>query len=126
MPHTNKELFDYKSYIQLIKAEKDPDVLEYIEDTIKVCCNYVKAVDMMETQIVTARMRMDQEKYQTFIQNIDTHRRALHNDAIESTSFLNRIAERNGIEKIFKGNKENRYEVADFCLQVVTEIFNNR
>lgn len=124
--HSNKHLFDYNSYVQLIKVEKDQDVLEYIEDTIKVCCDYVKAVDMMETQIITARMRMEQDRYQQFIVNIDQHRRALHNDAISSVQFLNRVAKNNNIGVIFKGSNEDRYQVADFCLEVVQTIFRNR
>ncbi len=124
--HGNKKVFGHESYLQLIKTEKDSDVLEYIENTIKTCCDYVKAVDMMETQLITARMRMEQDEYQEFIQRIDTHRRALHNDAIASVSFLNRCAESNGLQKIFLGNKEDRYEVADFCLQIVQTIFKNR
>lgn len=124
--HYSTTRLNAENYFQLIKAEKDPDVLEYIENTVKNCCRYVEAVDMMETQLITARMRMEQDKYQEFIMNIDTNRRRLHNDAIASVNALNRIANANGIGNIFTGNNADRYEVADFCLDIVVAIFKNR
>lgn len=123
---SGKNFLNKKAYFQLLTAEKDPEVLEYIESTVKTCCDYVQRVDMMETQLITARMRMDQDRYQELIVNIDAQRRRAHNDAIASTGFLNRVAKANGLEDIFLGNKEDRYQVADFCLELVTAIFQNR
>lgn len=125
--HINgKTFFNAPVYFQLLKAEKDPEILEYIEGTVKTCCDYVRRVDMMETQLITARMRMDQDRYQELIINIDAQRRRAHNDAIASTGFLNRVANANGLGNVFLGDKEDRYQVADFCLELVTAIFENR
>lgn len=123
---TNKSFLNSNAYFQLLKAEKDPDVLEYIEDTVKTCTDYVQRVDMMETQMITARMRMDQDQYQEFIVNIDAQRRRCHNDAISSMGFLNRVAAANGLEPVFLGDQADRYQVADFCLELTVAIFNNR
>ena len=38
----------------------------------------------------------------------------------------NRLAKFYGLPKIFLGNINDRYEVADFCLDVVTQVFEAR
>ena len=125
--HINgKKFLNETAYFQLLKQEKDPDVLEYIESTVKTCTDYVQRVDIMETQLITARMRMDQEQYQEYIVNIDAQRRRCHDDAIQSMGFLNRAAMANGIEPVFVGNQKDRYQVADFCLELTIAIFQNR
>lgn len=125
--HINgKKFLNSGSYFQLLKLEKDPDVLEYIEDTVKTCTDYVQRVDMMETQLITARFRMDQERYQSFIVDIDAQRRRCHNDAISSMGFLNRTAQSHGLDPIFTGDQKDRYQVADFCLELTNAIFENR
>ena len=121
-----KTFLNKEAYFQLLSTEKDSEILEYIEDTVKTCTDYVQRVDMMETQLITARMRMDQDRYQEFIMNIDAQRRRCHNDAIASMGFLNRIAKANGIDQIFLGSQEDRYEVADFCLELTVAIFKER
>lgn len=121
-----KRFLNEGAYFQLLKKEKDPDVLEYIENTVQTCTDYVQRVDMMETQLITARTRMDQDQYQQFIMNIDTQRRRCHDDAIASMGFLNRVAKANGLEPIFNGNQADRYQVADFCLELTVTIFQNR
>ena len=39
---------------------------------------------------------------------------------------LNRFALMKGLEPIFVGDIDNRYEVADFCCAIVKEYFDNR
>ena len=49
-----------------------------------------------------------------------------HEAAIENVCLVNRVAELYGAGPLFTGDDQNRPEVADFALDVVVQIFQNR
>ena len=119
--------FDYNSFQHLFEeAKRSPEDLELIVDVVKSCNKYVSTVDTMEMRIKVAQFRCDTAEFQEIVRDLDTQRRAAHEDAIACTNMLNRIAVLYNIAPIFTGDISNRYEVADFTLEVTTKIFENR
>ncbi|WP_243417281.1 hypothetical protein [Pseudoflavonifractor phocaeensis] len=45
---------------------------------------------------------------------------------IASCAVINRVADRIGARHLYTGNLENRYEVAEFCMAIVDEMFRGR
>ena len=56
----------------------------------------------------------------------DRTRHDAHETAIANVRLVNRLAELYGVGPLFTGNDQNRIEVADFALDVVVQIFQNR
>ena len=129
---TNKHLFNYEQYDRMVAnmtvraktgdadAEMDIDDVKKIMDSFY---NYVNTVDQTETRIHIAYARMEGLELRDAIMLYDTSRRRAHECAIASVRALNRYAHFYDAERIFLGNDKDRYEVADFCLQVTVEMF---
>lgn len=62
----------------------------------------------------------------TRIEKLDHNRKAHHERAIIGVKRLNRFAEMEGVKKIFTGDVEDRYAIADFCRDVTVEMFDDR
>ena len=88
--------------------------------------NYVTTVDMGETRILIAYARYDGEELRDTVEAVDNSRRIAHEAAISSVNIINQIATMNGVGNIFLGNPESRECVADFCLDVTVQLFQNR
>ena len=56
----------------------------------------------------------------------DRTRHDAHEAAIANVRLVNRLAELYSVGPLFTGNDQNRLEVADFALDVVVQIFQNR
>ena len=129
---TNKHLFSYEQYNRMIanmtmKAKAgDADAEMDIDDVKKIMdsfYNYVNTVDQTETRIHIAYARLEGPELRDAIMLYDTSRRRAHECVIASVRALNRYARFYETEKIFLGNDKDRYEVADFCLQVTVKMF---
>ena len=129
---TNKHLFSYEQYNRMIanmtmKAKAgDADAEMDIDDVKKIMdsfYNYVNTVDQTETRIHIAYARLEGPELRDAIMLYDTSRRRAHECVIASARALNRYARFYGAEKIYLGNDKDRYEVADFCLQVTVKMF---
>ena len=127
--------FNYNSYEALIETvgkESKADTkmgemkAKFVNDCFEGLNEYVKAVDMGETQIKLAYARLDGEELRDTVERIDRTRRFAHEAAISKTSGLNRMCAMSGIDPIFNGNTEDRYQVADFAMEVVQTLFANR
>lgn len=129
--YTGKSLFNLSEYnrlFQTISSSKDEfakDDLDTIDDALTQCRRYVEVVDTTEQQIKLAYVRFDGEDLREKVVNYDRQRRSAHESAISSANMLNRLSNLYGCEKIYSGG-EDRLEVADFCLEVVVQIFENR
>lgn len=131
----NKKLFCLENYVKLAEAlgaaakTGDYDAQQDSRDFARACESfheYVLNVDMSETQIRLAYARFEGAELRDRVSHYDSMRRAYHERAIANTSLVNNMARFYGIEKIFLGDNADRYEVADFCLQITNEIFLNR
>lgn len=127
-----KRFFDHTAYVELaakIKAGDSPDAaddLEALNDAMTSFRTYVDKVDAGEQQIRLAAVRFDGEEYREMVSLYDRNRHNQHEDAIVNVRLVNRLAEIYGVPPLFTGNDKNRLEVADFCLDTVIEIFQNR
>lgn len=118
----------YKERFELLvkAAGNDEDILTLIEDSMNTLSSYVSAVYAMEVQIQTLRFRLEGAEYRDAVMELDKRRRSAHEAAIASCSVLNRVASILGTEVMYTGNLDDRYEVADFCIAIVEELFHGR
>ena len=129
---TNKHLFDYEQYNSMIAnmtamaksgdADAELDIGD-VKKTMDSFYDYVNTVDQTETRIKIAYALMEGAELRDAITLYDTSRRRAHECAIASARALNRYARFYNADRIFLGNDEDRYEVADFCLQVTVTMF---
>ncbi len=127
------ELFNLNAYNALIETAAsaaktgDEDAIDdvaFIKKATDSWHGYVSTVDMTETRIKVARFRCEGEEYREVVAEADRARRNAHEAAIANAAIVNRIARAYGIsEKIFRGDLNDRYQVADFCLAVTVALF---
>lgn len=111
---------------QKIFDKANADDLELVEEIVKNCTKYVEDVDVGEAQIRRFYATLEGEELRERVAAVDQRRRVRHNEAITSCKMLNRIASLYGTEKVFTGDDTIREQVADFCLDLTTIIFQNR
>ena len=120
----------YEAVIRSLSAESGETAAKkekFFQKWLEDCHEYVKCVDMTETQIRLAYARIDDTwELQDRIQRIDAGRRAAHEAAIAAASALNRMAAAYGCDPLFTGRLEDRLQVADFCLDVSVDLFEKR
>ena len=123
---TVKKLIKEK-FLNLVNACKnDRDMLDIIESDIRALGEYVYEVHMMETALPIIRINYEGQELRDRIEKLGHNRRAHHERAIIGVKRLNRFAEMEGVEKIFTGDVEDRYVIADFCRDVTVEMFDDR
>ena len=121
-----KALFNYDAFNTLSKQVADTDDYEIIEDLVKCCTDYMADVDVGETQIKRFYATLEGDDLRDAVMNVDRRRRNYHEAAIASCKMINRFAHASGVGNIFNGNIDNRYEVADFCLEITSTLYQNR
>ncbi len=130
--YVGSNYFDYNAYITLvdrIKAKGDADAredLETLNDAMTSFREYVSVVDAGEQQVRLAAVRFEGEEYREMITRYDRNRHNQHEDAIVNVRLVNRLAEIYGVSPLFTGDDTERLQVADFALDVVVQLFQNR
>ena len=107
-------------------AKGDADVLSIIEDAMNSFSHYVNTVYSMEIHLQTLRFRLEGDAYRDAVMELDRRRHSAHEAAIASCAVINRVADRIRARHLYTGNLENRYEVAEFCMAIVDEMFRGR
>ena len=97
-----------------------------LNDAMTSFREYVMKVDMGEQQIRLASVKFEGDEYREMLTRYDRTRHDAHETAIANVRLVNRLAELYGVGPLFTGNDQNRLEVADFALDVVVQIFQNR
>lgn len=124
--------FDHEAYVKLaekMKASSEPEAaedLEALNDAITSFRDYVNRVDAGEQQIRLAAVRFEGEEYREMVTQYDRRRHEQHEAAIINVRLVNRLAQLYGVSPLFNGDDNERLQVADFCLDVVVQIFQNR
>lgn len=116
----------YKEIARELTQKLNKEDKDIVEDIINDFSTYIKKVADMENAINVARFRLQGQEYRDYISNLDTQRRAAHNNAIVGVKMLNRLCKMNEMPEIYTGNMDDRNEVAEFCMAVVKELFNER
>lgn len=116
-----------EKFLNLVNACKnDSEMLEIIESDMKALGEYVYAVHMMETSLPIIHINYDGQELRSRVEKLDRNRRDHHDRAIMGVKRLNRFAEMEGVEKIFTGDVNDRYAIADFCRDTTVEMFDDR
>ena len=124
--------FDYDAYVVLagkIKSNSSPDAaddLEALDDAMTSFREYVNRVDAGEQQIMLAAVRFEGDEYREMVSRYDRNRHDQHEAAIANVRLVNRLAEMYGVSPLFTGDDQERLQVADFCLDVTVQLFQNR
>ena len=100
--------------------------LDTIKDIMVSLFAYVETVVQGETEIRLRDDNTDGQEYRNLISEYDSRRHSRHEAAISSTKLLNRLAAAYGTEAIFTGDESQRHQIADFCLEFCSWLFNNR
>lgn len=116
-----------EKFLNLVNACKnDRDMLDIIESDMRALGEYVYAVHIMETSLPIIRVNYEGQELRDRVEKLDHNRRTHHERAIMGVKRMNRFAEMEGIEKIFTGDVNNRYAIADFCRDTTVEMFDDR
>ena len=112
----------YEKLLQKVKISEDAKMdLENIRDAEKDFMAYVQVVCAGESEPNTT-LNADREK----IGDYDARRHDAHEKAISSASMLNNLAAMYESEPVYKGSPTERHQVAAFCLEWVSFLFENR
>ena len=116
-----------EKFLNLVNVCKnDRDMLDIIESDMRALGEYVYAVHMMETSLPIIRINYEGQELRDRVEKLDHNRREHHERAIMGVKRLNRFAEMEGVEKIFTGDVNDRYAIADFCRDTTIEMFDDR
>ena len=116
-----------RKFLQLVSAcKKDEELFDFIAMGMNAMVNYVGKVAHMEYCIPLYNARYEGQKFRDKIQELDERRRMAHESAISAVNSLTRLAKHLGVEPMFDGDPEDRYQIADFCEAMVHEFFVNR
>jgi hypothetical protein len=113
-------------FIKHISDSRDSECLELIEDLISSAAEYVKRVSILELGIMVGKHNKDGEEYREYIQNLDKQRSNAHNALINNLKIINRLYRNNNMLPIYKGNEDNRVEIANFAQEIIDELFSTR
>lgn len=97
----------------------DNEDLDIIKDCIYTLSDYIDSVIRMESGIKIARVRCNTQKdLIEEIEKLDRSRRHKHNASIVSTKVLNRLCNIYKVDKVFKGDVDDRQAVARFAKEI--------
>ena len=120
-------MFKKETFLALVNAyANSTPALQVIQRSMNALGEYVNSVYSMEYKMEILRFRLEPEDFRDAVMEMDRARRNAHEAAIDACRILNRICEQAGIENFYTGNLAERLEVADFCLEVVSALFEDR
>lgn len=129
------EYFNYSNYLSLVAAvgakAKSGDAaaaedIDFISGHFSNFLAYVKAVCDSEVGIHLASGSLDGNAKQDRMSELDRMRSKNHDSAIASASAINKIAAYYGVGNIYTGDPAVRRQVAAFCMEVTSVLFENR
>lgn len=116
-----------REFLELVKAcGKDEELLDFVEASMNHMTTYVAKVAFMEYALPMYNVRYEGEELRDKVQDLDQKRRSAHEAAIASVNSLTRLAKSMGVEPMYHGDPDNRYQIADFCENMVHEFFVER
>lgn len=106
----------------------DELIIEMLNDTINDASKYVDVVTRNEALIKTLRFRLEGYDFRVRVQELDELRRRTHNGLIANLKSLNRLLSTDKRKELllFEGDINDRYQVADWAMDAVNNIFTNR
>jgi len=116
-----------EEFLNLVKAcEKDEDLLDFVEMAMNTITKYVARVTHMEYALPIYKARYEGQELRDKIQTLDELRRSAHEAAISAVKSMDRLAKKLHVKPMYTGDLDNRYQIADFCENMVHEFFIDR
>lgn len=113
-----------REFLSLVEAVKDDqELLEFVGVKMNAFLDYVDAVVNMEVMQPIIYARYEGQDIRDRIQELDSKRRSKHEVAIAAAAQITRLSEKYHVTPMFNGDVEDRYQVADFCMEMVSEFF---
>lgn len=120
-------MFKKSIFLSLVEANSGNEaILRGIQRSMNALGEYVNAVYTMELKMPILRFRLEPAEFRDAIMELDRTRRDAHEAAIDACRILNRMCEKAGLENLYPGNIDERLEVAEFCMTVVSTLFEDR
>ena len=102
------------------------ETLDYIGGHLQNFLAYVRVVGISEIGIRIAAASMEGEALRDQVAGLDRERSRNHDAAIASAASINRIAAAYGVGPVYTGDPALRRQVAAFCLEFTTWLFEHR
>ena len=119
--------FNFDNYLllsdKIVKAG-DEDDRDELKSICKGCLSYVESVHAHEKAMELIRFRYDADELKDRLRETDANRHYIHEAAIVNCKVINRLATLYEVGEISLGNPNNRFEVADFCMEVAVKTEN--
>ncbi len=113
-------------FIKVISEIEDSECLDIMEELIESASDYVRRVNVLEIGLMVGRYNKEGSEYREYIEKLDKQRSNAHNALISNVKIINRLCRKNNLPPIYRGNEDERIEVAEFAQKVVEELFNTR
>ena len=111
----------YETLLRKVRTGENPDDLQIIWDATDDFIQYVRVVSDGESRLNTAA-----SADRAMVGDYDAKRHNAHENAISSASVLNRLSGAYENDPVFTGDTVDRHQVAAFCLEIVSYLFENR
>lgn len=128
-----KTMFNRKAYEDIIVCinkiedqQEKSELHELVEMSLINCIRYVERVDAMELAMPRLLATCAGAEFRDRVESLDNARKATHDAAIAQAVILNRLAKQLGVDKICLADTKDRFQVGDYCIDVVDSIFKNR
>lgn len=113
--------------IKLVNEFKNDElVLEMIRETLNSCSMYVHVINRQEITVSVEKYVLPRNELNDKIDNLDNLRKLTHDSIISGFKAINRLCIKCNLEKFYKGNEDDRVEVAEFAMEIVKSSFDNR
>jgi hypothetical protein len=113
LKETDYELFD---------NDKD-EALDFVESRLEAFLKYADMVIREQIMRPVSKAAYEGQEYRDKVQDYDESRHCAHENAIAAIDALNRISERLGLEPFADVDTKDRYAVAAYIGQVVSEMY---
>lgn len=114
-------------YLKLIEAcGDDEDLLAFVTEGADKFEGYVHEVYVTDIRRPAYRKMYEGDALRAELTRLDESRHVAHEAAIASIKQLNRLADNLHVPILYEGDLANRYQIADFCMAFVKEVFDAR
>ena len=110
----------------MIRIKDDELLIEMISETFKACSRYVDLINQQEVLVTIEKYNMTKDQRLERMIYLDTQRNSTHNVIISGIKNINRLCLAFELEKFYKGDENDRVEIAEFAMNLVDKSFKNR
>lgn len=109
-----------------LKAQGELDLIKDVEETIKLCGQYVQKVINMEAAFIASDLYKEIKENRESVAKLDEDRHRTHEALIAHVKLLNKLCDLAATEHIFTGEINSRVEIGHFASEISVELFRTR